>query len=65
MLSTAELQAALKDLLRFEMTTDEVKTMHEFFRAKFRKPEVKRAEFVEQINKQLVRKYESNGATQA
>ena len=55
----------MKDLLRFEMTTDEVKTMHEFFRAKFRKPEVKRAEFVEQINKQLVRKYESNGATQA
>lgn len=65
MLSAAELQAALKDLLRFEMTTDEVKTMHEFFRAKFRRPEVKRAEFAELINKQPVRKYESKGAKAA
>jgi len=44
------------------MTNEEVKTMHEFFRAKFRRPEVRKAEFAELINKQPVRKYDSKGA---
>jgi Ca2+-binding EF-hand superfamily protein len=49
LLSANELQTALKDMLKFEMTTEEVKTMHEFFRAKFRRSEIKRAEFAQLV----------------
>ena len=65
MMSATELQAALKDILHFEMSQEEVKTMHEFFRAKFRRSEVRKAEFVELLEKQTVRKFESKGAKSA
>ena len=39
--------------------------MHEFFRAKFRRSEVKRAEFESLINKKTVRKYDSANARSA
>lgn len=47
------------------MTPEEVATMHEFFRAKFRRSEVRRAEFAELLNKQSVRKYEPKPAKTA
>jgi len=65
MMSAQELKAATKELLQFEMTPEEVATMHEFFRAKYRRAEVRRAEFAELINKQPVRKYETKGAKSA
>ena len=65
MMSATELQKALKDLLKFEMSPEEVKTMHEFFRAKFKRSEVRKAEFAELINKQTVRKYEPKEAKSA
>ena len=36
--------------------------MHEFFRAKFRRSEIKRAEFAELVKKDFVRKYDSKSA---
>ena len=65
MMSATELQAALKDICGFEMSQEEVKTMHEFFRAKFRRSEVKKPELVELLDKQTVRKFESKGAKSA
>lgn len=47
------------------MTPEEVATMHEFFRAAFRRSEVRRAEFAELLNKQAVRKYEAKAAKTA
>lgn len=64
-MSAPELKVAAKELLSFDMTPEEVATMHEFFRAKFRRSEVRRAEFAELINKQSVRKYDSKAATTA
>lgn len=65
MMSAQELQAALKDLLKFEMSPDEVNTMHEFFRAKFKRSEVKKAEFAELLKKETKRFYEAKGAKSA
>ena len=45
LMSATELQGALKDMLKFEMNQDEVKTLGEFFRSKFRRSEVKKHEF--------------------
>ena len=62
LMSATELQAALKDILHFEMSQEEVKTMHEFFRAKFRRSEVRKAEFVELLEKQPVGKSDPKAA---
>jgi hypothetical protein len=47
------------------MTDEEIQTIHEFFRAKFRRSEVKKNEFEELINKKTVRKYDSANARTA
>lgn len=65
MMSAQELKVAAKELLQFDMTPEEVATMHEFFRAAFRRSEVRRAEFAELLNKQSVRKYEPKPAKTA
>lgn len=46
MMSAKELSGAMKAMFDFEMTDEEIQTMHEFFRAKFRRSEVKKFEFV-------------------
>ena len=51
MLSASELANAVKNLLQFNMSKEEVTTMHEYFRAKFRRSEVKRSEFQEMVSK--------------
>jgi hypothetical protein len=65
MMSAIELASAVKSTLKFEMTSEEIQTMHEFFRAKFRRSEVKRMEFEALINKKTVRKYDSANARSA
>ena len=52
-------------MLKFEMTADEVKTMQEFFRYKYKRVEIKKHEFNDIINKPYKRQYESGGATSA
>ena len=65
MLSALELKQAIKAKLGFDVTQDEVETMKEFFRAKFRRAEVKKTEFQELMTKQPVRKYEIKAAKAA
>jgi len=63
MLSAKELQVALKNMMQFEMSQDEVNTMHEFFRAKFKRSEIKKADLAEILSKPtFVRKWESQQA---
>ena len=64
-MSAKELAVAIKAMLQFEMTDEEIQTMHEFFRAKFRRSEVKRTEFQDLIEKKTVRKYDSANARRA
>jgi hypothetical protein len=45
MLSAQELKQAIKSKLGYEVSPDEVETMKEFFRAKFRRAEIKKTEF--------------------
>ena len=65
MTSAKELAGAVKAMFDFEMTDEEVQTMHEFFRAKFRRSEVKKFEFKSLLEKKNVRKYDSNSAREA
>lgn len=65
MMSASELKVALKELLQFDMSPEEVKTMHEFFRAKYRRSEIRKAEFTQLLAQQPVRKYDSNLAKSA
>lgn len=69
MMSASELKVALKELLQFDMNPEEVKTMHEFFKAKFRRSEVRKDEFAKLVDTYLkgqpVRKYDSKGAKAA
>ena len=64
-MSASELKVALKALLGFDMSPEEVKTLHEFFRAKFRRSEVKKHEFKTILDKKSVRKYDSNSARES
>jgi len=64
-MSASELQAALKDMLKFEMTQDEVKTMQEFFRYKYKRVEIKKHELNDINNKPYKRQYEPGGAQSA
>jgi len=50
MLSAEELKAALLAMVKFEMTQEEVGTMQQFFKNKFRRSEVKKAEFSQLVN---------------
>lgn len=45
MMSASELNAALENMLQFKMTAEEVQTIKEFFRAKFRKDSIRKHEF--------------------
>ena len=65
MMSAKELAVAMKAMFDFEMTDEEVQTMHEFFRAKFRRSEVKKHEFKTILDKKSVRKYDSNSARES
>ena len=64
-MSAKELAGAVKAWFDFEMTDEEIQTMHEFFRAKFRRSEVKKFEFKSLLEKKNVRKYDSNSAREA
>ena len=44
MLSASELKVALKERLAFDLSPEEVKTLHEFFRAKYRRSEIRKGE---------------------
>lgn len=65
MMSAKELAGAMKAMFEFEMTDEEIQTMHEFFRAKFRRSEVKKLEFKTILEKKNVRKYDSNSARES
>lgn len=65
MLSANELAEACKEMLRFDMGKDEIKTLHEFFKAKFKRAEIKKAEFAELLNKVPVRKWDKKSAKAA
>ena len=64
-MSAKELAGAMKAMFEFEMTDEEIQTMHEFFRAKFRRSEVKKLEFKTILEKKNVRKYDSNSARES
>ena len=64
-MSTEELRHACKELLKFEMTQDEVSTLKEFFRAKFHRVEIKPHELRELIEKKYVRKWDTKAALSA
>jgi len=61
-MSADEIRNACKELLKFEMTADEVSTLKEFFRAKFRRVEIKPHELKELIGKKYVRKWDTKAA---
>jgi hypothetical protein len=44
MMSAKELKVALKELLQFDVSPEEVMTMQEFFKAKYRRSEIRKAE---------------------
>lgn len=65
MMSAAELQHAVKELLQWDLSADEVKVLHEYFRAKHRRSEIRKMEFQELLKKASVRKYDSGEARAA
>ena len=65
LISTDELRNVCKELLKFEMTQDEVSTLKEFFRAKYRRVEIKSHELRELIEKKYVRKWDTKAALSA
>jgi Ca2+-binding EF-hand superfamily protein len=62
MLSASELKVGLKELLHFDITQEEVKTMHEFFKAKYRRSEIRKEDLKSLLETPSVRKYDSNSA---
>lgn len=44
MLSAKELKQAFYDLIKYPMSPEEVNTIHEYFRAKFKRGEIKKTE---------------------
>ena len=64
-MSASELKVALKALLGFDMSPEEVKTLHEFFRAKYRRSEIRKAELTQLLAQPAVRRYDSNLARTA
>jgi len=57
---------ALMDILKFEMSMDEVKTMSEFFKAKFKRSSIKKQEFEKLIiGRENVRRYNTKQARNA
>lgn len=65
MMSAKELKVALKELLQFDVSPEEVMTMQEFFKAKYRRSEIRKAELTQLLAQTPVRKYDSNLAKSA
>ena len=62
MMSAKELASALRQTLQYELTPDEINIMNDFFRARFKRSEVNKAQFAELISTAWVRKWESKRA---
>jgi Ca2+-binding EF-hand superfamily protein len=65
MMSAKELASALRETLKYELTPDEINTMADFFRARFRRAEINRAQFDDLLNTAWVRKWEPKPARAA
>jgi len=65
MMSAKELAVALQDMLKYDLMPDEVNTMQDFFRARFQRTEIKKAEFAELLRTPWVRRWESKPARAA
>lgn len=65
MMSAEELAAAIRATLKYELTQEEVHIMRDFFRARFRRAEVNRAQFDDILNTPWVRKWEAKPARAA
>lgn len=65
MMSAKELASALRETLKYDLTPDEINTMADFFRARFRRAEINRAQFGDLVNTAWVRKWESKPARAA
>jgi Ca2+-binding EF-hand superfamily protein len=65
MLSAKELATALRTTLKYELSPDEVNTMSEYFRARFERAEVNKAQFGDLLSTTWVRKWESKRARAA
>ena len=64
-MSAEELKRALKELLQFDISPEEVVTLREFFKAKYRRSEIRKAEFTQLLAQQPERKYDSKLAKSA
>lgn len=65
MLSAKELATALRTTLKYELSPDEVNTMSEYFRARYERAEVNKAQFGDLLGTAWVRKWESKRARAA
>lgn len=65
MMSAEELAAAIQATLKYELTQEEVHIMRDFFKARFRRAEVNRAQFDDILNTPWVRKWEPKPARAA
>lgn len=64
-MSATELASALRETLKYELTPDEISTMADFFRRRFRRAEINRAQFDDLLNTAWVRKWETKPARAA
>ena len=65
MMSATELNTALGEMLNFKMTAEEVQTMKEFFRAKFRKDSIRKPEFKKLLDTENKRQWDMKTAKMA
>lgn len=65
MMSANELNTALGEMLGFKMTGEEVETMKEFFRAKFRKDSIRKLEFKKLLDTENKRQWDMKTAKMA
>lgn len=64
-MSATELASALRETLKYELTPDEISTMADFFRHRFRRAEINRAQFDDLLNTTWVRKWDAKPARAA
>lgn len=65
MISAKELAVALRTTLKYELSPDEVNTMSDYFRARFKRAEVNKAQFGDLVRTAWVRKWEAARARAA
>ena len=65
MMSAKELAIAVRATLKYELSPDEVNTMSDYFRARFKRAEVNKAQFGDLLSTAWVRKWESKRARAA